>query len=359
VADPSKTEKATPKRQSEVRNKGQVAKSPEVNAAAVLIGGVAALWIAGPRIFATLKSLVEHGLQQSGDISLATNDGIPVVARWALLGFAAAVAPVLITTALMAFLANVAQVKFKVTPKAIKPDLSRLNPLPGFKRIVGPQSLVELAKSLAKLGIIGSITFFAVWPQLDQFAALVGLPPAEILSKLCGIVLSIALRACVAFGVIAALDFVYQRKHFQKNIKMTKDEVKREGRDQDIAPELKGAMKRKQFEMGRKRMLAAIPTADVVVTNPTHYAIALRYDGKRPAPEIVAKGVDHLALTIREIAREHNVPILENPPLARALYREVEVGQMIPEAFFAAVAEILAYVFRIASRRRRALAAGA
>jgi flagellar biosynthetic protein FlhB len=160
-----------------------------------------------------------------------------------------------------------------------------------------------------------------------------------------------AIVAAVCFFLIAAADYAWQRRRHEKSLKMSKEEVKQEARQQDIAPEVRGAIKRKQFELARKRMLADVPTADVVVTNPTHYAVALRYDGTRAAPQVVAKGVDVVAAAIRRVAEEHGVPLLANPPLARALYREVDLGSEIPETFFAAVAEVLAFVYRRAGRR--------
>jgi flagellar biosynthetic protein FlhB len=156
--------------------------------------------------------------------------------------------------------------------------------------------------------------------------------------------------------LIAVADFVLARRRHEKSLMMTKDEVKREHREADLPPEVKGKLRQKQAEQARKRMLAEVPTADVVIVNPTHYAVALRYDGTRPAPELVAKGVDHVAAQIRRAAQEHGVPILSNPPLARQIYADVELGQMIPEQFYAAVAEILAWVFRTANRRRSLLA---
>lgn len=357
MADPSKTEKATPKRRSEARSKGQVAKSVELNTFAVLGGSIAVLTLVGPHMFHALEQVLSHGLAQTATPGLVSDSGLRGVGRWAMLAFAGAIAPVLVVTAVAGFLVNVAQVKFKITPKAIKPSFSKLSPLAGFKRLFSPQSLVEAVKSIAKLLVVGGVTFAALWPKLHDLGGLVGLPPGDLLAKLCGIVLGISLRALAAFGVIAILDYAWQRRHHEKQLKMTKDEVKREARDADLPPELRGAIRRKQVESARRRMLSAIPTADVVVTNPTHYAVALRYDGKRPAPEVVAKGVDHLAATIREIAAEHGIPVLPNPPLARALYREVELGEMIPEEFFAAVAEVLAFIFRTAKRRRRSLSA--
>jgi flagellar biosynthetic protein FlhB len=189
---------------------------------------------------------------------------------------------------------------------------------------------------------------------MSTFGSLVGLSPAGILVGISKLVLSIGIEVGAALFVVAALDYIWQKHKLEKSLKMSKDEVKREAREADLPPELRGQIKRKLSEGVRKRMMAAVPTADVVVVNPTHYAVALRYDPTKAAPEIVAKGVDELARTIRRIAEEAGVTIVHEPPLARALYRDVELGKMIPEEFFQAVAEVLAFVFRTAGRRRRA-----
>lgn len=348
--DPSKTEKATPKRRAEARKRGQVARSPEVNQTAVFAGGVIALAISGPHIFHALESIVSHGLAQVGQPSLTSKDGLGDVGRWAFMATLGALAPVLIATAVAGVLANVVQVRPKVTFRAIKPTFSKIDPRTGFKRLVSPHSLLETGKQLAKLAVIGGVTFFAVYPQLTSLGGLVGLPPSALPGKIGGIVLSIALRAIVPLTVIAVADLVVARRRLEKSLRMTKDEVKREHREQDLPPEVRGKLRQKQAEQARKRMLAEVPTADVVIVNPTHYAVALRYDGTRPAPEVVAKGVDHVAASIRRVATEHDVPILSNPPLARQLYADVEIGHMIPEQFYAAVAEVLAWVFRTARR---------
>jgi flagellar biosynthetic protein FlhB len=198
------------------------------------------------------------------------------------------------------------------------------------------------------------MAFITVWPKLPKLGALTGIPPAALLSQLGGQVVSIVVRVGAMLLVLAVADWFWQRHRLEKTLKMTKAEVKAEARQSDVAPEVRGAIKRKQFQQARKRMLAEIPTADVVVVNPTHFAVALRYDGTTPAPELVAKGLDHIAAAIRAAAEEHGVPIVSDPPLARTIYRQVEIGSMIPEELFAGVAEVLAYVYRIAGRRKRA-----
>lgn len=354
MADPSKTEKATPKRRDEARKKGQVARSMEVNTALVLLAAIAVLAIAGPRLLDRFEGIMSQGLEQAGDPSLATRSAIGSVAGWALGATLGVVAPFFAVGLLAGLIASVGQVGFKLTPKAVAPSFHKISPLAGFKRLFGPQSLFELVKNLVKVGVVGAAAFLAIWPKLPELSLLVGLPPASILATTSSLVLTICLWVGGAFALIAVADFWWQRRQHEKGLKMTKEEVRREAREGDVAPEIKGQIKKRQFELARRRMLAEVPTADVVVTNPTHFAVALRYDGKVPAPEVVAKGQDHIAAAIRRVAEEHGVPILSNPPLARALYREVELGQMIPEAFYSAVAEVLAFVYRTARRRRSA-----
>ncbi|MEZ5101922.1 MAG: flagellar biosynthesis protein FlhB [Thermoleophilia bacterium] len=352
MADPSKTEKATPKRREEARKKGQVARSMEINTAFVLLAAIAVLGIAGPRLLEQFQEIMTQGLQQAGDPSLATRSAIGGVAGWALGATIGVVAPFFAVGALAGLIASVSQVGFQLTPKAVAPSFKKINPLSGFKRVFGPQSLFELVKNVVKVGVVGLAAFLAIWPKLPELAILVGLPPAAILAKISSLVLTVCLWVGGAFVLIAVADAWWQRYQHEKGMRMTKEEVKREAREGDVAPEVKGQIKRRQFELARRRMLAEVPSADVVVTNPTHFAVALRYDGKVPAPEVVAKGQDHVAAAIRRVAEEHGVPILSNPPLARALYREVELGQMIPEAFYSAVAEVLAFVYRTARRSR-------
>jgi flagellar biosynthetic protein FlhB len=353
VSADNKTEKPTPKRRGDARNKGQVAKSADVNGAAVLLAGFGVLSLLAPSILDRLEGVVRRGLVQAMNVDLAAADGLGDVMIWAATAFAAVIAPIVGVMALVGVLANVAQVRFKVTPHVVKPQIKKLNPLQGFKKMFGPQGLFEAAKASAKTAVIGAVVFFAIWPKLPELAMLVGMPPAALLVQLAQSIFSIALRAAGAFAVIAAVDFLWQRRQHEKSLKMSKDEVKQEARQSDVAPEVRGAIRRRQFEQARRRMLADVPTADVVVTNPTHFAVALRYDGSKVAPEVVAKGADLIAKAIREKAAEHDVPIVSNPPLARKLYREIEIGQLVPEDLYAAVAEVLAFVFRTAGRRRR------
>jgi flagellar biosynthetic protein FlhB len=245
----------------------------------------------------------------------------------------------------------VAQVKWRPSAHALKPDPKRLNPLQGAKQLFGPAGLVNGGKSIAKVLAVGAVVALAVFPQLTQLGALVGMPPAALAAKLTSTVLAIALRATAVYLLIGAIDYFYQRHRLEKSLRMDKQEVKEEAKQHALPPEVRSALRRRQLQAARARMMAAVPQADVVVTNPTHYAVALLYDGSKPAPEVIAKGQDLVAAQIRRIAEEHDVPIVPDPPLARSLHASVEVGQQIPEELFQAVAAVLAFVYRVARRK--------
>jgi flagellar biosynthetic protein FlhB len=267
---------------------------------------------------------------------------------------AVAAAPVIFTCVAAAVLVNVAQVGGKPHVTALKPDPKRLNPLSGFKNIYGPNALFEGAKNIVKVVAVGAVTALAVLPKLDELASLVGLPPGELLATLAHTVLGIAQRAGAAYLLIGLVDYAYQKYRHEKNLKMDKQEVKDEHKSNEVPAEVRGAMRRRQMQAARARMMDDVPTADVVVTNPTHFAVALKYDPEKAAPEVVAKGSDLIAKKIREIAASSGVPVIADPPLARSLHATVEVGHVIPEELYQAVAGLLAFVYRTA--RRRALA---
>lgn len=353
MAGQDKTEKATPKRQGEARSKGQVARSQDLNSVVALLAGFAVLALDGPHLLTQLEAIVSRGLAQSGDTKLATTDGLGSLTLWGMSSFAKVLAPVVIAVAIAGVLTNVAQVRLKLSLTPLKPNFGKLNPISGTKRLFGTSGLVELGKALLKLMIVGGLAFLSVWPKLHTMGALVGLPPTALLSEIGGLVVSIVIRVGGLLLVLAFGDYAWQRHRMAKQLRMTKQEVKQEHRQADVAPEVRSALRKKQYQQARRRMLADVPTADFVVVNPTHYAAALRYDGSTPAPELVAKGVDHVAAAIRAAAKEHGVPIVSNPPLARTIYAQVEIGAQIPEDLFTAVAEVLAYVYRIAGRKRR------
>ena len=348
-----KTEKATPKRRDEARERGQVARSTDANTAIVLLATIGGLIVLGPRIVAGLEQTLQEGLGRISDPALTEDQGgLQNLATWGMMATARAVAPLAGLALVVGLFASIIQVRPRLSPKALKPSFRKLDPIQGMKRVLGPQGLFEAGKATTKTAVVAVVAFLAVWPQLPQLAALVGLSPDSLLAVTGAMVKPVVLRATLAV-VLAAIDVWWQRRRLSRSLRMSKDEVKREAKQQDVSPEVRKAIRRKQFEAASRRMLADVPTADVVVTNPTHYAVALRYDGATPAPEVIARGVDNIAKAIREVAAEHGVPVLENPPLARALYADVEIGQMIPETFFSAVAEVLAFVYRTSGRRSR------
>jgi flagellar biosynthetic protein FlhB len=248
-------------------------------------------------------------------------------------------------------IANVAQVRFRITPGAMKPEPRKLNPVSGFKQIFGPNALVEGAKSVTKVTVVGVIVIAGLLPALPELGTLVGMSAEQLGAQLADTVFGIAKRAAFAYLLIGVADYFWQKHKLDKSLRMDKQEIREEHKGQALPAEVRSAQRRRAMQMSRARMMAAVPDADVIVTNPTHFSVALKYGDGMLAPEVVAKGQDLAALKIREIAREHGVPILPNPPLARSLYASVEVGQGIPEEFFHAVAQVLAFVYRTAKRK--------
>jgi flagellar biosynthetic protein FlhB len=245
-------------------------------------------------------------------------------------------------------------VGFRPSFGVLRPDFKRLNPVNGAKNLFGTRGLFETGKALLKIAVVGAVAVSALLPQLTSLGASVGTSPVALGRLMSSSAIGIAQRVAFAYVFIGVVDLIYQRKRLAKGLKMTKQEVKEEFKQQNGSPEVKGAIRRRQMQAARARMMAAVPQADVVVTNPTHYAVALSYDGTNPAPIVVAKGADHLAAQIRRIATENDVPIVPDPPLARSLHASVEVGQMIPSELYAAVAQVLAFVYRMASKKKRA-----
>jgi flagellar biosynthetic protein FlhB len=345
-----RTEKATPKRRTEARKKGQVARSQEVNSTAVLLAAAGALAIAGPAMAANLRSLLTETMTRVAqpDITSQTIGGL--MNHWAM-AIGTLLAPVLAAAALAGVVANVIQNKPGFTPAAIRPDFKKVSPIGGIKRLAGPHALMEFGKSIFKVAIVAGVAALVLWPEIDQLASLGQMTPRAIGSYTAGLVIKLAFFILAVLVPLAIADLIFQRHQHEKQMKMSKQDVKEEHRQQDIAPEIKSAIRRRGMQMSRQRMLAQIPSADVIITNPTHFAIALRYGRDVSAPKVVAKGQDLIALRIREIAAEHDIAIVENPPLARALYKAVEVDQEIPAEFFTGVAEVLAYVYRTSRRK--------
>jgi flagellar biosynthetic protein FlhB len=353
MASHDKTEKATPKRRQEARRRGQVAKSTDLNGALILIAGLVAIVALGPHIVSGVAGSMRSSFAAIAHPgAVASGAGLKALVHAAMNTLLVTVGPIAGICAAVAVISNVAQVGMRPALAAIKPDFGRLNPVNGFKNIFGPRMFAEGAKAISKVAAVGAVVAIALVPDLTNLGASVGTPPGALGALMHSGAMGIAERAAVAYLLIAIADLIYQRRRFAKQLRMTKREVKEEAKAYSTPAEVRSAIRRRQLQAARARMMAAIPQADVVVTNPTHFAVALSYDGSKPAPVVVAKGQDLIARQIRRIAAENDVPIVPDPPLARSLHATVEIGHMIPAELYAAVAQVLAFVYRMAGRRR-------
>ncbi len=353
MANHDKTEKPTAKKKKESRKQGQVAKSTDLNGAVVLAAGLIGLLAVGPAVVSGVSDSMRSTFAQIASPEDATSAaGLHELFQAFLHTILGAVAPIAGLCLAAGVLVNIAQVSFRPTLTAIKPDFKKINPVKGFKNVFGVRMASEGTKAIAKVAAVGAVVAMALAPQLTKLGASIDTPPAALGILIKTNIMSIAERAAIAYLLIGIGDAIYQRHRHNKQLKMTKQEVKEETKQYSAPPEVRSAIRRRQIQAARARMMAAIPQADVVVTNPTHFAVVLSYDGNHPAPIVVAKGQDLVAKQIRRIAEENNVPIVPDPPLARSLHKSVEIGQMIPAELYAAVAQVLAFVYRMAGRRK-------
>src|SRR5689334_4982438 len=345
-----RTEKPTPKRRDQAKKKGQVARSNDMNGAVVMMASLMALGSFGPKLTSNLEASMYHGLSLISTPEVVSEKGLGNLLATTFKSAGESVLPIAAVCMIAGVLVNIGQNRPKLNLSAIKPDPKKLNPAAGLKRLFSPSSAFEAGKGIVKVIAMTAVVASALLPKLDSMAGSVGMSPQDLLNTLAGTIMTIAKRGAAAYLVIAVIDYIFQRHRHEKSLKMSKEDIKEESKSQNVAPEVRAAIRRKQLQAARARMMAAVPQADVVVTNPTHFAVALKYDGAKEAPEVVAKGPDLVAKQIRRIAEENGVPVIEDPPLARSLYASVEVGQQIPEEFFAAVAQLLAFVYRVAGR---------
>ncbi|HQT01335.1 MAG: flagellar biosynthesis protein FlhB [Hydrogenophilales bacterium 16-64-46] len=346
-SDQERTEAPSPQRLEKAREEGQVPQSRELATFVVLMTGGAALWMTASQMGQSLSGIVKSGLAFEPAVA---RDSHYVFDKLSGQVFDAslALAPFLLLVIIATLTGPLLLRGWLFSSKALMPKFSRLSPLAGFKRMFSHQSVVELVKSIAKVGLLGSIATWLVWSNLDGAFSLGIESPEQAVAHMGDLVGRMFLLATGAMIFIVVLDVPYQLWSHLDKLKMTKEQLKQEAKENEGDPYLKARVRATQREMARRRMMAEIPTADVVVTNPTHYAVALKYsEGKMGAPRVVAKGADAVAAKIRELAAEHRVPLLEAPPLARALYRHTELGDEIPATLYAAVAEVLAYVFQL------------
>ncbi len=352
MADEDRTEEASAKRRSDFRKKGQVAMSREVQTAALFTAGLLFWVIYLPIFWNNLKLFIFTLLQSLGEHQISSTT-LPSFALFITTKMALLLAPPCLALAAVAALSSYFQIGWLFTTRPLKPDPARLNPINGMKRFASKRSLVEVVKSLLKVGLIGYVGFSTLFANIEEALALLNAPLAATLLFIGKIAFVIFAKVCAILVVLAVVDLLYVRWEHENRMKMTKQEQKEEFKQAEGDPHVKAQIRAIQRQMAQRRMMADVPSADVVVTNPTHISAAIRYvAGEMDAPLLLAKGQDKIALKIREIAREHEIPIVENPPVARLLHK-LEPGEHIPEEMFKVVAEILAYVYSLRGNRRR------
>lgn len=345
-----KTEAPTGRRISEAREKGDVAKSQEVPSAAVLLIGLLSLYAMGNYLLERFYFVLRHYLGNLHTINII-QDNMTALSRDAMLYTLTIVGPVAGAIFLAALISNYAQVGILFAPDKLAPQLEKLNPFAGLKNLFSKQALANFFKSLAKLAIVSIIAYKEVIQTLPHIPTLSQQEPISIFLFMCRTAFWIFLKSALFIALLAAIDYVFQKRQFTEKMKMTKQEIKEEAKSTEGDPQVKGRIRSIQMEMARKRMMSEVPSADVVITNPTHLAIALKYDAlAMTAPMVVAKGAGVVALKIKETAKEHGVTIVEDKQLARALYKTAEIDETIPENLFQAVAETLAYVYSVKNK---------
>ncbi|GAC1659777.1 MAG: flagellar biosynthesis protein FlhB [Candidatus Elarobacter sp.] len=352
MARPDATEKPTPKRKREARERGQVARSQDIGGSAIFLAIVIALHVGFLAAVDASAQAFKVALTHAGTHDELTIRSIGGLFAGSLMPYTPLLTMAFASAVVLAVVANVLQFGLLFSPQLLTPKFSKLNPLAGAKRIFfSPQTLVQLAKQLLKLTIVILICWFGVKDNLTMLYALAHASPHDIIVSIEGIVFWIGLKVGALLLALGLADYVWEKRRLDQSLKMTKTEVKDEHKQSEGNPEAKSALRQRQRAMARKRMMAAVPKATVVVTNPTHYAVALMWDElKMDAPVLVAKGADLIAKRIRELAAEHDVPILENPPLARTLYAKVELDSPVPPDLYSAVAQIIAFVYKLRNK---------
>jgi flagellar biosynthesis protein FlhB len=348
-----KTEMPSPKRREESRKEGQVAFSREVSAVALLGSFLLLFYFLGSSMVSSFANALRYAFENlvMSELTIPVlEDLTKAFLRYSLI----ILIPFFITAVVIGLFSSVIQVGLHFSLKPLVPKLSKLSPLQGFGRIFSKRSLSELFKSLFKMGVIGYIGYYTFTSSLDQIVSLTAVDSRELLSHSAAIIADFVFRLFLAFLLLSVFDYLFQRWDLEQKLKMSKQEVKEEQKQTEGDPILKARIRQIQQQLSQARMMQEVPGADVVISNPTHFAIALKYDREvMQAPKVVAKGMDYIALRIIEIAGESGVVVYQNPGVARALYFQVELGDSVPEAFYKAVAEILAFVFKAKKKRSR------
>ncbi len=342
-----KTEKPTPRKLKKARDEGNVARSTEIPSAMILLFSLGVFLFSGSWMFWNLSEFMGGVFRNAGTLHLNSASLLPFLSK-VFEHVLSVLMPLMIAILIAGFAGNTLQVGFLFTSKPLAPKLSKLNPVTGLKRIVSLQAFAEIAKSVFKFIFIGGIASLVVRNEMERFPYLMQMGVLDIISFIGEISLKICFYVCLGLIVLSALDFAFQRWHHQKKLRMTKQEIKEEAKQTEGDPRVKGRIRQIQMETARRRMMSEVPRADVVITNPTHLAIALQYQHeKMAAPKVIAKGAGLIAERIKRIAEQNDVPVVEHKSLARTLFKFVEIGEFIPVNLYKAVAEVLAYVYRL------------
>ena len=344
----SRTEAPTPNKRKKEREKGNVSRSMDVNSVVVLIAGILVIRFMGKNLLSGISHFASGIYTSLMTIQLTPESTVQYTQNgiWYFFGV---ISPILVTIMMLGLASNFGQVGFFFSKKALTPKFSKINPLKGIKRIFSAKSIVELVKGIFKIAIICIIGYSVIKSHINDFYSMSFMIPAAVLSFIAGVLFELGVKISIALIFLAAADYAWQNYDYEKNIKMTKQEVKEEQRQESGNPEVKSRVKSLQRQLSRTRMMNAVPDATVVVTNPTYIAVALQYAPNKPsdAPKVVAKGQRKTAERIKLLAKENNIPIIEDKPLARTLFQTLEVGMEIPPIFYQAVAEVLAKVFQM------------
>ena len=345
-----RTEQATPKRREEARKKGQVVKSREVPSVMILMAGVSILFLLGASVYQQLSVLMGQLLKRVGTFSIdpANIQALSVELIWAIF---LVLSPVLAVVLIISILSHMVQSGVVFSVETLKPDFSKISILKGFRRLFSKQSLVELPKSLLKIFIIGGVAWFILKKEWSHIVLLTGQEPGSIFQYIGNTSWNLFLKTSLVMMLLAVLDYLFQRWSHEKGLRMTKQEIKEEFKMTEGDPLVNSRIRSIQHQLARRRMMAEVPKADVIITNPTHLAVALSYRSKEmEAPKVVAKGAGWIAEKMIEIGRNHQIPLVENKPLAQILYKTVDLWQTIPSALYQVVADILAYVYRLKNK---------
>lgn len=342
----SKTEDPTPKKLEEARKRGQVAQSKELNTWVMLLAATLVIAVGVPTMFGEMSDFLKTYLENAHNMPEVPGGLGLIFMQSFMKTFSIVIIPLLFLM-LAAFFGPFSQIGILFAPEVLSPDISKISPVKGWGRLFSLRSIVEFIKGIIKLTAIGAVCFTLIYPYFNAIDHTIDQPLDMMMGDMMALTIKMMTGILVVLLAMSIADVLYQRWEFNKQMRMTKQELKDEYKQTEGDPYVKGRLKQLRMEKARQRMMQAVPKADVVITNPTHYSIALKYDpDDKPAPVVIAKGVDEVALRIREVAKEHNIILYENKPLARSLYDAVDIDQMVPEELFKAVAEVISFVYK-------------